>query len=97
MRSNIEIDDELLAKALAATGLRTRRAMVDFDLLSPALAAHRRLRDLGLTLTIVDTFIGSYCLQHGCRLLTRDRDFDPLRDHPCLVLIDPATFGDGPG
>lgn len=29
MRTNIEIDDELLAAAMAATGLRTKRAAVE--------------------------------------------------------------------
>lgn len=29
MRTNIEIDDELMAKALKFTGLRTKRAVVD--------------------------------------------------------------------
>ena len=29
MRTNIEIDDELMAKALELTGLRTKRAVVD--------------------------------------------------------------------
>jgi Arc/MetJ family transcription regulator len=29
MRTNIELDDELMAKAMAATGAKTKRAVVD--------------------------------------------------------------------
>lgn len=32
MRTNIEIDDELMAATLRATGLRTKRAAVDLGL-----------------------------------------------------------------
>ncbi|MGH6901684.1 MAG: type II toxin-antitoxin system VapB family antitoxin, partial [Geminicoccaceae bacterium] len=32
MRTNIEIDDRLLAEAMAATGLRTKRKVVDAGL-----------------------------------------------------------------
>ena len=32
MRTNIEIDDELMARALGLTGLRTKRAVVEAGL-----------------------------------------------------------------
>lgn len=40
MRTNIEIDDTLLAEAMAATGLRTKRKVVEAGL--RLLARHKR-------------------------------------------------------
>lgn len=67
-------------------------SMLDRDLLMPAVAAHRLMQDRGVTLSLPDTLIGSYCLAHGCRLLSRDRVFEAMRDHLGLSLIDPADF-----
>jgi predicted nucleic acid-binding protein len=67
-------------------------SMLDRDLLMPAVTAHRRMQDRGITLSLPDTLIGSYCLAHGYRLLSRDRVFEAMRDHLGLALIDPATF-----
>jgi predicted nucleic acid-binding protein len=67
-------------------------SMTDRDLLTPAVAVHRRMQDHGFTLTLPDTFIASYCLEHGCRLLSRDRIFVAMREHVGLRLIDPASF-----
>lgn len=41
MRTNIEIDDELLAAAMAASGLATKRATVE-EALRQLLLMHRR-------------------------------------------------------
>ena len=41
MRTNIEIDDELLEEAMTATGLLTKKATVE-EALRQVVAAHRR-------------------------------------------------------
>jgi len=41
MRTNIEIDDDLLAEAMAATGLSTKRATVE-EALRTLVRRHRR-------------------------------------------------------
>ena len=43
MRTNIDIDDALLAEAMAATGLRTKRKVVEAGL--RLLARHKRQAD----------------------------------------------------
>lgn len=42
MRTNIEIDDELLTEAMKATGLSTKRATVEEALRRLVQAAHKR-------------------------------------------------------
>lgn len=47
MRTNIEIDDELMRSALAATGLRTKKAVVEEALkLLVKLKGQERIREL---------------------------------------------------
>jgi Arc/MetJ family transcription regulator len=47
MRTNIDIDDELMEKAMAATGLRTKKAVVEEALkLLVMLKGQEQLRDL---------------------------------------------------
>ena len=47
MRTNIEIDDELMAKAIAATGAKTKKAVVEEGLkLLVRLKGQEKLRDL---------------------------------------------------
>lgn len=47
MRTNIEIDDELMRSALAATGLRTKKAVVEAALkLLVKLKGQERIREL---------------------------------------------------
>jgi len=45
MRTNIEIDDELLSKAMAATGLSTKRATVE-EALRLLVRVRRQIRAL---------------------------------------------------
>lgn len=45
MRTNIELDDELLAEAMEATGLPTKRATVE-EALRKLVQEHRRRRAL---------------------------------------------------
>ncbi|WP_237154875.1 type II toxin-antitoxin system VapB family antitoxin [Oryzibacter oryziterrae] len=42
MRTNIEIDDDLIAEAMTATGLKTKKAAIDFALRELVLANRRR-------------------------------------------------------
>ena len=52
MRTNIEIDDELMRRALAATGLRTKRAVVEEALkLLVRLKSQEKIRELRGKLT----------------------------------------------
>jgi Arc/MetJ family transcription regulator len=47
MRTNIDIDDELMRKAIAATGLRTKKAVVEEGLkLLVRLKGQERLKEL---------------------------------------------------
>jgi Arc/MetJ family transcription regulator len=51
-RTNIEIDDELMSKAMAATGLRTKKAVVEEALkLLVRLREQRKILDLKGKLT----------------------------------------------
>lgn len=63
---------------------RTLRAFAIVPLLDERLAVeaasrYRALRATGVTVRkSADLVIASYCLEHGCRLLQRDRDFAPF-------------------
>jgi Arc/MetJ family transcription regulator len=47
MRTNIEIDDQLMAETMEATGLKTKKATVDHALrLARQMAAQKELRSL---------------------------------------------------
>lgn len=101
----IIVGDVILFEVLV--GLRTERSvdvvraelesflvvtMLGVDRVEPTLAACRKLRGLGHTMSTVDAFIGCYCLGHGLSLLTRDRAFLAMRNHLGLRLVDPSTF-----
>jgi predicted nucleic acid-binding protein len=71
------------------------REMQEFrilPMLSPTLAVqaatnYRILRSRGVTIRkVADIIIGTYCIEHGHRLLQRDRDFLPMADHLGLQL-----------
>ncbi len=61
-------------------------------MLSPSLAVqaanhYRVLRSRGITIRkMADMIIGTYCIQHGHRLLQRDRDYLPMAQHLGLQL-----------
>lgn len=60
-------------------GLFDRASMSDESLVWRAAANYRRLRALGYTVrSTVDLLIGTFCIEHGHRLLHRDRDFEPM-------------------
>ena len=47
----------------------------------------RTLRSLGRTMSkTADLIIGTFCIERGYSLLTKDRDFDPMAEHLGLVL-----------
>lgn len=56
-----------------------RASMSDSNLAWRAAANYRHLRALGITLrNTIDLLVGTYCIEHGHRLLHRDRDFEPM-------------------
>lgn len=61
--------------------------MLSADLAIKAAANYRLLRDRGITVRkTIDTIIGTYCIEHGHRLLQRDKDFLPMAEHLGLRL-----------
>jgi hypothetical protein len=63
-------------------------SMVDFDLVPRAAANYQALRRRGITSGTVDLIIATYCIETGAELLSADCDFEPMRDHLGLRLID---------
>ena len=56
--------------------------MLSVDLAVEAAANYRLLRGLGITIRkSADLIIGTYCIEHGHRLLHDDRDFEPMHLH----------------
>ena len=56
--------------------------LLDADLAPRAARNYRRLRDLGITIRkAADVIIGTFCIEHGHRLLHDDRDFAPMEEH----------------
>ncbi len=61
---------------------------VDFAV--AAAGNYRRLREAGFTVRkTIDCLIATFCLQHGHRLLHRDRDFDPFETVLGLSVVHP--------
>jgi predicted nucleic acid-binding protein len=62
------------------------------SMLSPALAIkaaanYRKLRGAGITVNKApDLIIGTYCIEHGHKLLQRDKHFLPMVEHLGLQL-----------
>ncbi len=54
-----------------------------------AAAHYRKLRAKGITVRkTIDLLIGTFCIARNCRLLHADRDFDPMRDHLGLQVVE---------
>jgi predicted nucleic acid-binding protein len=50
---------------------------------------YRTLRGLGITVrNTIDTFVATFCIENGNRLLHRDTDFDHFHHHLGLLLVD---------
>ncbi|MFK0204256.1 PIN domain nuclease [Agrobacterium sp. NPDC090283] len=57
-------------------------AMMSPQLAVKAAANYRFLRGRGYTIRKSnDLIIGTYCIEHGHKLLHNDRDFQPMADH----------------
>jgi predicted nucleic acid-binding protein len=62
-------------------------AMMSPQLAIKAAANYRFLRERGYTIRKSnDLIIGTYCIEHGHKLLQNDRDFQPMADHLGLRL-----------
>ncbi|MCZ7855798.1 PIN domain nuclease [Agrobacterium salinitolerans] len=62
-------------------------AMMSPQLAIKAAANYRFLRGRGYTIRKSnDLIIGTYCIEHGHKLLQNDRDFQPMADHLGLRL-----------
>ena len=66
MRTNVDIDDSLLKEALAVTGLRTKKAVVDEGL--------RRIVRARRQLEAIDALTGSADWEGDIRELRKPRD-----------------------
>jgi predicted nucleic acid-binding protein len=64
-------------------------SMLDHSLIDVTVMHYRRLRERGITVGTPDIFIGTYCIVHGCRLLTRDSGFGPMVQHLGLRMAEP--------
>lgn len=61
--------------------------LLDDDLAPRAAANYRKLRALGVTVRkTADIVIGTFCIEHGHRLLHDDRDFAPMEEHLGLMV-----------
>lgn len=56
--------------------------LLDENLAVRAAGHYRKLRERGITIRkTADLIIGTYCIEHRCRLLHDDRDFTPMVEH----------------
>jgi predicted nucleic acid-binding protein len=68
-----------------------------FETGSAALAVasarnYRTLRGLGITVrNTIDTFVATFCIEQGHRLLHHDSDFDHFQQHLGLLVVDPSA------
>lgn len=76
--------------ATRSQAARIGRALRAYAVLSPrdvtlalrAVRNYRALRDRGITIRkAADIVIGTFCIEHGHRLLHDDRDFVPMEAH----------------
>ena len=62
-------------------------SMLTPELAVKSAANYRKLRSVGKTVRKTpDLIIGTYCIEHGYKLLQNDRDFPPMADHLGLQL-----------
>ncbi|NOZ29108.1 MAG: type II toxin-antitoxin system VapB family antitoxin [Chloroflexi bacterium] len=98
MRTNVVIDDELMAQAMKYTGLKTKRrdALLQFPIFTlggmeialKSAANFRLLRRRGITVRkTVDCLIATFAIENGFWLLHDDRDFDPFEKHLGLKVV----------
>jgi predicted nucleic acid-binding protein len=86
-----EILQGFSSERAAAAALEKLRAftfvsMVGWEIAVKAAENYRVLRRKGVTVRkTVDLWIGTFCIEYGCRLLHNDRDFQPMVEHVCLI------------
>jgi predicted nucleic acid-binding protein len=86
-----EILQGFSSERAAAAALEKLRAftfvsMVGWEIAVKAAENYRVLRRKGVTVPkTVDLWIGTFCIEYGCRLLHNDRDFQPMVDHLGLI------------
>jgi predicted nucleic acid-binding protein len=63
--------------------------ILDEDLAVLAATHCRKLKAKGVTVRkTIDLLIGTFCIARGCALLHADRDFDPMREHLGLQVVE---------
>jgi len=63
--------------------------MLDDKLAVTAARNYRLLRSKGITIRrTIDMVIGTFCLERGYALLHKDRDFEPMREHLGLRVVE---------
>lgn len=83
----LEVLQGARTEADAARIERNLRQFPVLPMLGPSLAAraarnYRLLRARGVTMRkSADLIIGTFCIEHGHRLMHGDRDFDPMATH----------------
>ncbi|AYM56704.1 type II toxin-antitoxin system VapC family toxin [Agrobacterium fabrum] len=99
--SDVIIGDIILLEILQGERNERRAAAIEsrlkvfklVSMLTPefavaAAANYRKLRGLGKTVRkTADLIIGTYCIEHGHKLLQNDRDFQPMADHLGLQFV----------
>ena len=84
MRTNIEIDDRLMAAAMAAGGFKIKREGVE----RAAADIYRALRVRGVTVrSSIDLLIGAWCIENEVPLLHSGRDFEGMARHHGLQIV----------
>ena len=62
--------------------------MVGFDMAEKSASNYRLLRSKGVTVRkTIDVLIGTFCAEHGLRLIHHDSDFDLMAKHIGLDII----------
>jgi predicted nucleic acid-binding protein len=100
LQGNVLLGDVILLEVLQGArdhlhAISIEESFHDFpivQMLSPKLAVkaaenYRTLRERGITVRkTIDIIIGTYCIEHGHRLLQRDKDYLPMAEHLGLRL-----------
>jgi hypothetical protein len=83
MRTNIVIDDALMAEALRLSQLKTKKAVVERGLQLLIQLKNRKISG--------DVIIGTLCIVENLLLLHDDRDSEPMVEYISLKVI-PKSF-----
>ncbi|MFO1073344.1 MAG: PIN domain nuclease [Geminicoccaceae bacterium] len=79
-------DDRVANRVRAKLAVIPVAGMVGPGIAMAAARNYRQLRGRGITVRkAVDMLIATFCIEHGHRLLHRDRDFQPMVKHLGLL------------